>query len=279
MNLIVADPRERERPWLHYIRKLEIAEAAGLVRGRASKRLLEIGGGDGFVGHEMSEFGFEVTSIDLAPRTPQSYPVQYGDATNLPFPDGTFDVVMTCHVLEEIPWPKVFSEMRRVLKPDGVGVHIVATSQWSLLTNFWHFLILPVFLLKSVWRRLTGKASSSKAERNSATASGTLGPGGDPTKQTWTTEQRFQWMFLHPVGFYPSFVHEIVLFTGGAWKRLFERNHFEVVSSVPGPILASGFRVFPFKAIAARRSLSGIFPSSRIFMVRLDSGSSRPDIS
>ena len=60
MNLIVADPRERERPWLHYIRKLELNKAADFLKATRGRRLLEIGGGDGFVAHELSSLGFDV---------------------------------------------------------------------------------------------------------------------------------------------------------------------------------------------------------------------------
>jgi SAM-dependent methyltransferase len=268
MNLIVADPRERERPWLHYIRKLELNKAADFLKATRGRRLLEIGGGDGFVAHELSSLGFDVTSIDLAPRSPQSYPVQYGDATNLPFEDGSFDVVMTCQVLQEIPWPRTFREMRRVLKPDGVAIHIVPTTQWSLLSNFWHFLLLPAFLFRSLSRKLTGGDSHSRAGVNPSDATDSNASKGDTTKERWTPKQRVRWMFLHPLGFHPSFLHEIVLFSSGAWIRLFRRNRFPVLASTRGPILASGRRVFPFKAIRMRQLLSRFFPSSRIFLVR-----------
>jgi ubiquinone/menaquinone biosynthesis C-methylase UbiE len=43
-----------------------------------------------------------------------------GDATNLPFPDGSFDVVWIEHVAMNIPdKPRLYQEMHRVLKPRG----------------------------------------------------------------------------------------------------------------------------------------------------------------
>jgi SAM-dependent methyltransferase len=43
-----------------------------------------------------------------------------GDATNLPFPDASFDIVWTEHVAMNIPdKPKLYREMHRVLKPGG----------------------------------------------------------------------------------------------------------------------------------------------------------------
>jgi ubiquinone/menaquinone biosynthesis C-methylase UbiE len=43
-----------------------------------------------------------------------------GDATNLPFPDASFDIVWTEHVAMNIPdKPELYREMHRVLKPGG----------------------------------------------------------------------------------------------------------------------------------------------------------------
>lgn len=53
----------------------------------------------------------------------------------LPFPDDTFDLVTSTSVLEHVPadqLPVLLSEIRRVLKPDGIGSHHVAhKDHWS----------------------------------------------------------------------------------------------------------------------------------------------------
>lgn len=60
---------------------------------------------------------FDVTTTDLsAPGVDEHW-----DITRIPQPDGIYDVVSCCHVLEHVPNDLgAMSELRRVLKPDGM---------------------------------------------------------------------------------------------------------------------------------------------------------------
>lgn len=110
---------------------LELARAAGLD---ATKRVLDVGSGVGGTSRCLAkEFGCSVTGIDLteeycraaamlSAKVGLTALVDYrqGDATNLPFDDGVFDVVWTEHVAMNIPdKPRLYKEMHRVLKPGG----------------------------------------------------------------------------------------------------------------------------------------------------------------
>lgn len=110
---------------------LELAKAAGLD---ASKHVLDVGSGVGGTSRCLAkEFGCRVTGIDLtdeycraatmlSQKTGLSHLVDFrqGDATDLPFENGTFDVVWTEHVAMNIPdKPRLYKEMHRVLKPGG----------------------------------------------------------------------------------------------------------------------------------------------------------------
>jgi SAM-dependent methyltransferase len=59
-------------------------------------------------------------SADLdSPRAMQKI-----DMTNIPYPDNTFDVVISSHVLEHVPDDrKAMQELQRVLKPGGWAIH------------------------------------------------------------------------------------------------------------------------------------------------------------
>jgi len=110
---------------------LELARAA---RVDSTKRVLDVGSGVGGTSRCLArEFGCRVTGIDLtdeycraaamlSDRIGLTDLVDYrqGDATSLPFPDGSFDIVWTAHVAMNIPdKPKLYQEMYRVLKPGG----------------------------------------------------------------------------------------------------------------------------------------------------------------
>ncbi len=110
---------------------LELARAAGVD---STKRVLDVGSGVGGTSRCLArEFGCRVTGIDLTDeycsaaamltdRIGLADLVDYhqGDATSLPFPDASFDIVWTEHVAMNIPdKPKLYREMHRVLKPGG----------------------------------------------------------------------------------------------------------------------------------------------------------------
>lgn len=110
---------------------LELARAANVD---SSKRVLDVGSGVGGTARCLArEFGCHVTGIDLtddycraaamlSARIGLAELVDYrqGDATDLPFPNHSFDIVWTEHVAMNIPdKARLYREMYRVLKPGG----------------------------------------------------------------------------------------------------------------------------------------------------------------
>ena len=94
-----------------------------LLAGLAPRRILEIGVGEG---HVMSRVrtrfpGVPLVGLDLpdqelmAQWKEQGLPCMFGDATTLPFPDDSFDLVLAIEVLEHVPGPEAaLSELARV---------------------------------------------------------------------------------------------------------------------------------------------------------------------
>jgi SAM-dependent methyltransferase len=71
----------------------------------------------------------QYVSADL---NPSSIEIMRADITNMPFAEGTFDIVICNHVLEHVPDDrKAMGELHRVLKPGGHAymMHPVSTSQ------------------------------------------------------------------------------------------------------------------------------------------------------
>jgi ubiquinone/menaquinone biosynthesis C-methylase UbiE len=101
--------------------------------------ILEIGAGTGRQAREMAEYGYHVEAIDLASSNyspHRSWPIIDYDGKNIPFPDNHFDIVFSSNVLEHMTQVVKFQdEIMRVLKPDGIAIHIVPSSCWRLWTN------------------------------------------------------------------------------------------------------------------------------------------------
>ncbi|HEX8976683.1 MAG TPA: methyltransferase domain-containing protein [Solirubrobacteraceae bacterium] len=109
----------------------ELAELAGLVGGQ---RVLDVGCGlGGTARHLADRYGVEVTGVDLTAeycrlgnmlsertRLRDRVELVTADALELPFADGGFDVVWSEHAAMNIEdKPRLYSEMRRVLRPGG----------------------------------------------------------------------------------------------------------------------------------------------------------------
>ncbi len=82
------------------------------------KRILDVGSGQGALQDLVSDY----TGLDISSPAARFYhkPFVVGSATELPFPDDSFDAVWTIDVLEHVPQPeKALAEIRRVVRPGG----------------------------------------------------------------------------------------------------------------------------------------------------------------
>jgi len=105
------------------------------VFGRGLGKLLDVGCGGGLLAEEFARCGFAVTGIDPAPETIDtarahastsglSIEYEIGSGEHLPFPDGAFDLVACCDVLEHVDdVARVIGEISRVLRPGGLFLY------------------------------------------------------------------------------------------------------------------------------------------------------------
>lgn len=102
-----------------------------VLGGRGILDALDAGCGTGFLSFELAVRGHRVTGVDFAPamlaearrkaaERGASIRFEEADAEQLPFPSGSFDLVVSRHVLWTLPHPEAaIDEWKRVLRPGG----------------------------------------------------------------------------------------------------------------------------------------------------------------
>lgn len=120
----------------------EIAARVRRTPAGADAHILDWGGGPGFLSFLLESLGLKTTYYDLKYDYP-SYDYVLGrvaadkhfvgeDPVTLPFPDATFDAVISCGVLEHVPdAPGSLREINRVLKPGGLFFVYHFPNTWS----------------------------------------------------------------------------------------------------------------------------------------------------
>jgi ubiquinone/menaquinone biosynthesis C-methylase UbiE len=102
-----------------------------LLAGRGALHALDVGSGTGFLSFELAARGHHVVGVDFAPAMIDearrkaaaggaSVRFEEADAERLPFPPGSFDLVMSRHLLWTLPHPEAaIDEWIRVLGRGG----------------------------------------------------------------------------------------------------------------------------------------------------------------
>jgi SAM-dependent methyltransferase len=103
--------------------------------------VLEVGCGSGGISHYFAthpQLQCEVEAVDTVDnrQITDGYSFTLVKSTRLPFPDSSFDVVLTNHVIEHVgPIDEQrmhLRELRRVLRPSGTG-YIAVPNRWQLV--------------------------------------------------------------------------------------------------------------------------------------------------
>lgn len=103
-------------------------------------KMLEIGTGSGGIAHYFAmhpQLRCNVTAVDVVDNrlVRDGYEYLEVESVELPFADTSFDVVITNHVIEHVgdssAQHRHLKEVRRVMKPDGVG-YLAVPNRWML---------------------------------------------------------------------------------------------------------------------------------------------------
>lgn len=219
-------------------------------------RVLEVGGANGYQASVIASWGCDVISIDVADRPPSPiiyHPVHDYDGQRLPFPDRTFDLVFSSHVLEHIrDFSSMLEEMRRVLKPNGMAIHILPTPGWRFWTSLSHY----GYILK----RLVG------GQKNTAAAI-------VPSVTEQLNKRGYWWvmrraLFAGPHGEYPNAIGELWYFSRKRWLAAFANAGYVVERDYPTNLFYTGYCLVPGFGLSARRELSRFLGSAcRVFVM------------
>lgn len=117
LSFFRGDPQSDDRMWLEECRSVApYCEGRGVDPG-AGRRTLAA----------------DTVRVDLFP---EYEPHHVGSALALPFPDGAFDYVFTCHLLEHLPDPRAaLSEWLRVVRPGGHVASVIPDTRHTRGAN------------------------------------------------------------------------------------------------------------------------------------------------
>ena len=227
----------------------------------AGARVLEIGGGSGTQARLLAQCGFEITSIDLDSNpyaaAAQEWPVQVYDGRLLPFPDGSFAAVFSSNVLEHVvDLSELLGEVGRVLRKDGVAIHLMPTATWRAVTLLTHYPWLLLMLARVFMHR---SASPGPTSNHSSGARGRT-----PVKLLRSV------IMAGRHGERGSALSELWLFSAKWWRAQFEREGWVVVDELPGRLFYSGYFVtYPWLGLRSRQWLARFLGSScRAYLVK-----------
>lgn len=115
--------------WYRVRREIVLSLLSSIAtKKKGPLRILEIGCGTGELLKEIGRFG-TVRGIDISPRAIEYCKTRgltnavIGDATRIPFPEESFDVVIALDVIEHLENDSIgCNELVRVLSPDGTAI-------------------------------------------------------------------------------------------------------------------------------------------------------------
>lgn len=164
---------------LQKIRRFELKSIAAEIQRNVPKggRILDIGAGTGWQAKSFADAGYSVTAIDMPTSVyarDRVHPITDYDGHHIPAPDEYFDAVYSSNVLEHVPHGDAFQrEIRRVLKPGGVAVHVVPSGSWRFYSNAVYY----PYLVKRLYARLGGAGKGRGDEASSGPGDARAGGG------------------------------------------------------------------------------------------------------
>lgn len=243
--------------FVEVLRRAEIELVLDEVRSRKplGASIIEIGGGAGWQAQRLVEAGFSVRSFDVPSsefKNDLVFPVEEYDGRRIPVPDASFDLAFSSNALEHIAELEAFQdELRRVLKPDGVAIHIVPSATWRIHTLLAHY----PWLAKVAASLIESKFGWSKSRDTELIAR---------ASSRRSKSQLLSRILLSPRhGERGNALSEIWLFSRFGWAHVFQQTNWTILAHYPNHLFYTGYGLLNASLrVETRRRLSRLLGSS-----------------
>jgi len=132
-------------------------------------KILDVGASTGIIDNELAKYFGKVVGVDIDKQAIKfaswkfkriNLRFEVGDAMKLKYKNKSFDVIICTHVYEHVPdTNKLFTEIYRVLKPEGIVYLAAVNALWPWEPHYdLPFLSWLPKSLGNLYVRLTGKA-------------------------------------------------------------------------------------------------------------------------
>lgn len=240
---------------------------------------LELGAGDGFQSVLLSRYVKHLISTDLnidRLGKPDTARIEYrlcdAERVGESFAAGQFDLVFSSAMLEHLPdTSAALSGIQKVLRDDGVTIHVVPNRVWKLLHVLLYVPTIFVYAIEHVMEpggvRAIRKRALVAAGRLPAEA---LQGGFDNNPKTGRGRRPMllRCFVPEPHGVSQTNLAELRAFGRARWSAEFERAGFDVIAVIRGP-LTSGYG---FGLNKVRRALEWFGISSMSAVVAVKKG-------
>ena len=123
-----------------YKKAAKIIEIVGTEVNLGDCNVLDVGIGSGHIAHYLSAVSKSVTGVNICDEREISAGYRFVEVSGpeLPFPDNSFDVVISNQVIEHMTCQKDhLIEMCRVLKSDGI-IYLAMPNKYSIIEPHYH---------------------------------------------------------------------------------------------------------------------------------------------
>jgi ubiquinone/menaquinone biosynthesis C-methylase UbiE len=267
---------------LSYLETLRLSELESVLTEIKSEKpnggiILEIGAGTGCQAKKLAEKGYHVEAIDIADSDysiHRVWSITNYDGKHIPFSDNHFDMVFSSNVLELILHVVEFqTEIKRVLKPDGIVIHVLPSVSWRLWTNLAHYPFVFKTVMKFVYSKITPIKSFGKYHEVKNIKKTQI-------KRPSKKELIKNILYPHRHGEIGTALSELYYFSRYRWIALFRNTGWKIKACYSTKLFYTGYMLFgSLIPIRLRQILSRFLGSScHIFVLMkrektvLDSG-------